>query len=167
MKLDYFFNQKKNWNLIMYSSQLSKYFVFIKFVQILKLMILNIEKFTGYFLGQFYPDMWFFWIRLQAEGGTKKFGNHWPKVMIFLCSPNNKRQAFSVWTIHEGYFDIKRIAVWDFWQLSSTHVFNFSFFFQNQNKVAIAIFPVKITQPLPNSRHRGRAGTTCLRALCS
>ena len=58
----------------MYSSQLSKYFVFIKFVQILKLMILNIEKFTGYFLGQFYPDMWFFWIRLQAEGGTKKFG---------------------------------------------------------------------------------------------
>ena len=58
--------------------------------------------------------MWFFWTRLQAEGGTKKFGNHWPKVMIFLCSPNNKRQAFSVWTIHEGYFDIKRIAVWDF-----------------------------------------------------
>ena len=83
---------------------------------------------TGYFLGQFYPDMWFFWTRLQAEGGTKKFGNHWPKVMIFLCSPNNKRQAFSVWTIHEGYFDIKRIAVWDF-DIFSNSCFQLLIFF--------------------------------------
>ena len=79
-------------------------------------------------MGQFYPDMWFFWTRLQAEGGTKKFGNHWPKVMIFLCSPNNKRQAFSVWTIHEGYFDIKRITFWDFWQTFFNFFQLFTFF---------------------------------------
>ena len=106
---------------------------------------------TGYFLGQFYPDIWFFWTRLQAEGGTKKFGNHWPKVMIFLCSPNNKRQAFSVWTIHEGYFDIKRIAVWDFDNFFNSCFQLFIFFPQNQNKLKaqlkVAIFPIKITKP--------------------
>ena len=104
-------------------------------------------KITGYFLGQFYPDMWFFWTRLQAEGGTKKFGNHWPKVMIFLCSPNNKRQAFSVWTIHEGYFDIKRIAVWDFDNFFNSCFQLFIFISQNHNKLKVAIFPIEITKP--------------------
>ena len=130
---------------------------------------------TGYFLGQFYPDMWFFWTRLQAEGGTKKFGNHWPKVMIFLCSPNNKRQAFSVWTIHEGYFDIKRIAVWDFDNFFNSCFQLFIFFSQNHNKLKVAIFPIEITKP--NTARRAQvawiafqATWTCLsrfrRALC-
>ena len=126
--------------------------------------LLKILKITrGIFWGNFTQLCDFSELVFNQRAALKSLGTPDLKSW-FLCSLNNKRQAFSVWTIHEGYFDIKRIAVWDFWQL----FFNFQLTFWTFH-----FFPkIKTKRNISDQNHRTQpswqpiAWRRVRRALC-